>query len=303
MDNHGGPVYFYLIALCIGFFPWCIFLSPSCIDLVARFKDASRARPADRLCLAWIAVWIGFFTLATTKFPHYILPAYPALALLTACFLDQWISRPEIYGTIARRAAWVTVALSGIAVAIIVPFVAQEFLPGETRLAILGAPLVLGAAVCAWFCERRRQIEHALMSLAVTTGGFALLILVGAGVVVDRYQNTALLADAIRKQDAAPDVRIATLQYFRPGLVYYSNRQITPFLDARLAVDFVSAAPDKSYLITTQTDYDQISRELPGQFAILDRTPWFLRLDKTLVVVGPPPTAEIARSTDLTSGR
>ena len=35
-------------------------------------------------------MWLVFFTIVRTKLPNYILPAYPAVALLTASFLDDW---------------------------------------------------------------------------------------------------------------------------------------------------------------------------------------------------------------------
>ncbi len=44
-----------------------------------------RGRCAERFCLAWlIPTWL-FFEVMPTKLPHYLLPAYPALALLVAC--------------------------------------------------------------------------------------------------------------------------------------------------------------------------------------------------------------------------
>jgi 4-amino-4-deoxy-L-arabinose transferase-like glycosyltransferase len=298
-DNHGGPIYFYLIALCIGFFPWCIFLSPCCIDLVGRFKDARRARPADALCLSWIAVWVGFFSLATTKFPHYILPAYPALALLTACFLDHWITDAGIYGKGARRTAWVTVALAGMLLAFGVPYVAEVYLPGESRLGFIGIPLICGAGLCAWFSERR-QISRALASLTGTGALFSILLFAVAAVNADRHQNTAPLAAAIHARHPSRDVRIATFQYFRPGLVFYCNRQVHQFWDSHAAVEFLKDSPERSFLVTTEADYKQLAADLPAEFTILERSPWFLRTGKTLVLSGIPPRDETASPVHMT---
>ena len=36
------------------------------------------------LALVWLGVWVGGFSAAATKLPNYVLPAYPAAALLTA---------------------------------------------------------------------------------------------------------------------------------------------------------------------------------------------------------------------------
>src|SRR5262249_46368164 len=150
-----------------GFFPWIVFLWPSLIELRRRIRECDRWRPADILAVSWVVVWVGFFSLASTKFPHYVVPAYPALALLTACFINRWTRHPEIYGILARNAAWCTVAAAGIGILIVAPLVSRVHLQGEPFLGLVGLPLVVGAAVCAWFTERGR-VAGALASLSVT---------------------------------------------------------------------------------------------------------------------------------------
>jgi len=73
------PWYFYFLVVVFGFFPWS-FLLPSAI------KDIWNKRPArdDLLLLLWIVVPFLFFSASHSKLPHYILPIFPALAVLTA---------------------------------------------------------------------------------------------------------------------------------------------------------------------------------------------------------------------------
>src|SRR5207302_6149063 len=85
MERHAGPAWFYLPALVVGFTPWCVFLGPALWYAVKEWREG-----ACRFLLIWLAVWVGFFSLAQTKLPNYVLPAYPALALLTGRFLDRW---------------------------------------------------------------------------------------------------------------------------------------------------------------------------------------------------------------------
>ena len=291
MDNHPGPPFYYLLAICIGFFPWSIFLSPCCIDLVRRMRHPEghsgqdRRRPADALLVAWCLVWIGFFSLASTKFPHYVIPAYPALALLTACFADRWIGNTEIYGKLARRAAWATVAAAGVGILIAIPFVANLHLPGEQLLCLAGLPLIPGAILCAWLTERK-QIAKALACLAATAAVFFVGLFAVAAPYVDRHQNTAPFAAAIRDHCPERGARIATYQYFRPGLVYYCNERVEQFFDAPGATKFLRESPDRSFLVTTEDDFPQIAAELPPHFGIIDRGPWFLKQGKTLVLLG-----------------
>jgi 4-amino-4-deoxy-L-arabinose transferase-like glycosyltransferase len=285
MDNHAGPVWFYLAAICAGFFPWIIFLSPSIAEMRRRALEGDPSSPADVLVMSWVVVWVGFFTLATTKFPHYVVPAYPALALFTASFVDRWTRETEIYGRALRSAAWLTMAAAGLGILVVVPLVARRFLPGEPLLGLAGLPLIVGAIACALFAERR-QIVRTLASLTVASAIFLLLVFGIAAVQVDRHQNTQALGEAIRRHSSADGLRIATYGYFRPGLVYYCNHRIEPLPDLNQAAEFLRTNSDGAFLVTTEEAYRELESHLPAQFGVLKRGPWFLKSGQTVVLLG-----------------
>lgn len=85
ISSHGGPLWFYVPVLLVGFFPWCGSL-PSALWRAVRVARRRRAvSPAERLtvtCLCWFVGVFVFFSLAGTKLPSYLFPAFPALALL-----------------------------------------------------------------------------------------------------------------------------------------------------------------------------------------------------------------------------
>src|SRR5262249_43995344 len=95
MESHHGSILYYPIAILVGFFPWSIFAGPTILDVVRRIRSRAAWSDACVLLACWIIVIVGFFTLAGTKLPNYVLPAYPALALLTACVLHRWITIPQ----------------------------------------------------------------------------------------------------------------------------------------------------------------------------------------------------------------
>jgi 4-amino-4-deoxy-L-arabinose transferase-like glycosyltransferase len=287
MDNHPGPIWFYLAAICVGFFPWIIFLSPGIVELKRRFRGYNSLPPADCLIVAWFVVWVGFFSLASTKFPHYVVPAYPALALFTACFLDRWTRDAGIYGKLWRNAAWLTLAIAGAGLLIVVPIVARIYLPGESNLGLAGLPLVGGAALCAYFAERR-QIVKTLASLTATTTIFLLALFAFAAVRVDRHQNTLELAATIQRYAPEGQVRIGTWRYFRPGLVYYCNERIEKLADRDAAIAFLSDNPGRAFLVTSEREYTEIAGTLPKRTAVLERSPWFLKSGETVVLLGEP---------------
>ncbi|HEX6836011.1 MAG TPA: hypothetical protein VF334_05525, partial [Polyangia bacterium] len=69
-----------------GTFPWSGFIV---LGLLRSLGDRRRALAA--FALVWAAVDVATVTLVTTKFHHYILPALPALAILAALALDDWL--------------------------------------------------------------------------------------------------------------------------------------------------------------------------------------------------------------------
>jgi 4-amino-4-deoxy-L-arabinose transferase-like glycosyltransferase len=74
--NRVQPWYFYFEVLAIGFLPWTALLA-------LPFTRASGLQNEHRLLvLLWAAVPFIFFSLSAAKQPGYILPAFPALALL-----------------------------------------------------------------------------------------------------------------------------------------------------------------------------------------------------------------------------
>ena len=78
MDNHRGPIFYYVIAIAAGFFPWSVLAWPTVVEMRKLVREGHPWRPGYVLVGSWVAVWVGFFSLAGTKLPSYIVPAYPA---------------------------------------------------------------------------------------------------------------------------------------------------------------------------------------------------------------------------------
>src|SRR5262249_17800483 len=97
MENHGGPIFYHLASLVVGFSPWSVFfVLASWYGLRQLQQNESRAPQGDdpassyRFLWCWIAVYLLFYSVAATKLPGYTLPLYAPVALLTARSLDRW---------------------------------------------------------------------------------------------------------------------------------------------------------------------------------------------------------------------
>ncbi|HSD50264.1 MAG TPA: glycosyltransferase family 39 protein, partial [Candidatus Methylomirabilis sp.] len=85
VSSHAGPIWFYLPVLLIGFYPWSGFLPSALWRAGTAARRQARSHPADRLlvaCACWVIGLLVFFSLAGTKLPSYLFPAFPGMALL-----------------------------------------------------------------------------------------------------------------------------------------------------------------------------------------------------------------------------
>ncbi len=87
--RHPQPFYFFPLVVVAGSFPWTFFL------LSNLWRCARRGRKLfdDRLrlfLLLWLVVPVVFFSFSGSKLPGYILPVFPAVALMAGEELDRW---------------------------------------------------------------------------------------------------------------------------------------------------------------------------------------------------------------------
>ncbi len=91
-EHHGNDHwFFYPMTMIAGLFPWSLFLLAAWVDLFKRLK--SSVTVIDYLSLSWIVAVLLVFQMAHSKLASYILPLFPALALMTGNFLGNSLSQ------------------------------------------------------------------------------------------------------------------------------------------------------------------------------------------------------------------
>ncbi len=155
--EHVQPFWYYIPVLLAGLFPW----TPLAALLAQRRLYSDRR---VQLLAAWVLFGLIFFSVARNKLPGYLLPLFPALAIVLAAALRRAAFRP---GWLAACA----VLLVGLpTVAGILP---DALLAGLSRSHVVFAAggLVFGAvAVMVWWLAWKQKAEAALLSVAVAAG-------------------------------------------------------------------------------------------------------------------------------------
>jgi len=281
LQGHSGPFYYYLPAIAIGFFPWSVFLAPTLIESVRRIRRNHPTKMETLFVLCWLVVFVAFWSIPSTKLPHYVLTAYPALALLTAVFVDAWITDPACVSRWWIRSATVTLIVVGVGMMVALPIVAQIFLPGEWMLGLVGVVLVGGGGLSLFYAERGRRF-NAMAACATTAVVFLTAMFGFAALRVDRYQNAPVLTAEIRK--ASPGrPQLAGYRFFRESLVFYAGEPVPRCENAAQLQEFLHGA-EYPYVVTTDQYEAEVRRQFPGEFSVLMRQPRFLHSGEVVVL-------------------
>ncbi len=294
MDNHSGPIFYYLVAIAMGFFPWSVLATPTLLTMKKQLTGPHPWHAGYVLVCAWIAVWVGFFSLAGTKLPSYIIPAYPALALLTACFVASWIREPSTVPRLYIRLAWGCVALTGIGLCIALPIVAHLLLDDQWYLGAVGL-IPLAAAVVGWIYSERSQTKQA--SWALAGGGIVTWLVVFAILApqVDQYQDGPVFAARIAADSHGQQPTVRSFHHFRPSHVFYTHGIVEKIDSPEQVRDFFAAHIDGAFVITNEGQFDKLRGELPEGIVVLESRRR-LGLDENVLLLGRRTADSTARS-------
>lgn len=224
--THGRyqPFWYFVPVLLVGFSPWAVTLVPS---LAAAWRDAPQRafRPA-RFLLVWALLVFVFFSASDSKLAAYILPVFPALALLVA----QYVTRAGRAVLVAQSAAYAAI---GAAAALLAPHLvagADPAIPAELWLAfgrwIAAAAWTFAAcaAASALWALRSRRVPA---TIVLGAGGFAcaLMLVGGFETLSPAYSAYHLLEQARTRPER--DVPVYSVDVFDHTLLYYLGRPVT----------------------------------------------------------------------------
>jgi 4-amino-4-deoxy-L-arabinose transferase-like glycosyltransferase len=273
MEGHRGPIFYYGIAILIGFFPWSVFLGSALPRWWTRLK-LTNAPASDRFLGCWAAFYVGLFSLAGTKLPNYVLPAYPALALVTAALLVDWLGQPRLVGGRQLRLAFATVAVVGAALLVGLPIASIFLLPGEWLLGSIGLAALAGGLL-ALHCLQRQRLKSALWTFSAMAVIQSLVIFAFAAHRLSAHQTSKTFAD-FAQRDAQGSATLAVYEYFEPSLVFYADQRVNRFEKVREVRQFFESAP-RPYLITDQRAMRHLAPALPSDVHVMLRKRRFLR--------------------------
>jgi 4-amino-4-deoxy-L-arabinose transferase-like glycosyltransferase len=242
-EGHGAPPGFYLLLFWLLFFPGSM-LAP----LAAPAVFAARREPGAKFLLAWLVPsWI-ILELVVTKLPHYVLPLYPAIAILIAGITEarmlsrnRWLTPVTTWWFVLP----VLLALVGVGCVIVI---AHQL--GLLAWLLGGAAAIIG--LVAW---RLYKVDGAEVSLLRAVAASTLIGCAVFGVIIPSLElafPSPALARVLRAS-GCPQPVAAAVGYHEPSLVFLAGTA-TRLTDAANAAEFLAGGECRFAIVEGQLE-------------------------------------------------
>jgi 4-amino-4-deoxy-L-arabinose transferase-like glycosyltransferase len=247
-ESHGAPPGLYLLLFWITFWPGAP-LAAMATPAVWR----ARREPGAQFLLAWLVPsWI-VFELVLTKLPHYVLPLYPAVAILTAGALER---RVLSRSWLMRSSAWWFAIPALASIIAVVGAIALTRQPAFLAWPLAAAAMILG--LFAWWLYDDNRAERSLLNAVLAAMFLAMAVY---GVVVPSLTTvfpSAEIARALRNVVCVGPMAAAA-GFHEPSLVFMTDTS-TVLTDGSGAADFLNQGSCRFALVEQRSERSFVQR-------------------------------------------
>ena len=266
---HVRPYYYYLFTTPPYFLPWLIFL-PGAIYLCFS-QQTKKDRKQLLFPLLWVVGLFIFFSISKTKRSEYLLPIFPALALLVGYVIDRSLQRWDDSLFWQRILYWpmhIVIALfvtGGISIAIYGATLSMDWLLIILPISIF---LILGALLVYYLFARGKRLGSVVMIFLVLLASVAY----GVGPIVSKRNETKSAKPFCLRilPYLRPGEKLKMYDFYKPIYGVYTQR----YMDVAWSIDeltkwFNSKKP--VYVVTKEKAYLKIKNNFPLPIYIVQR--------------------------------
>jgi 4-amino-4-deoxy-L-arabinose transferase-like glycosyltransferase len=299
---HHGPWYQYFGDFTAGFLPWSLFIPAALAGAWSTWRDVRDRRAARAPALSpsapaptpvlfplcWFVAGFVFFSLSTGKRTAYLLPLYPAAALLVGWTWSRamaegrgsrWLEVPV--GLLAGAAAVLAAGILVLPRRLIPGRMVDTLVPASLAWQVAAAVTLLAGSAAVWLTWRRgRPRETFVAIVAATTVCLLAVTLVRAPQYETRYPARELAARLAAHVPPGEPV-LSLLHDYDFLVAFYLDRPITPLpgpselLAARRAIPRLALLDNDDRALLTEPGVTVVAEGRLGPKRIV-----LVRLDK-----------------------
>ena len=233
LHHRTASAFFFVPVLAVGFLPWSVFL-PKVIRTALRNRGLAMKRdPVKALLVIWSAFIFIFFSVSQSKLAGYLLPIFPALALLVGALFEEVLEEENLSSwMMGGVVSLILVIVAGLA-ALKIPLAAPLFSDPVAAAIRSHADilcLVLGTSVFVLVGVWGMRQSWACLGGITMVQVLLLSTLSSTAPVLDPWLSNRGLARVLTLS-AKPDDRIVAY-----GLSYEDVLQSLPFYTGRRIV-------------------------------------------------------------------
>ncbi len=242
-ESHGAPPGLYFVLFWLTFWP-----GAAMAGMAAPAVWRAKREPGAQFLLAWLVPsWI-VFEIVITKLPHYVLPLYPAIAILIVGALERNVLSRAPW--IVRGAAWWFVVPAILSVTVIVGAMSLLLEPEFIAWPFAAASMIFG--LFAWWLFDDEHAERSLLNGIAASWCLSVCIF---GLILPSLTPlfpSAQIARALRNVECKGPLA-AAVGYHEPSLVFMVGTQ-TLLTNGSGAADFLQKGSCRFALVESREE-------------------------------------------------
>jgi 4-amino-4-deoxy-L-arabinose transferase-like glycosyltransferase len=228
--NSKAAVWFYIPIVLLGFFPWSVFLFQAAIRNIKLIWQNRQQHAAELFLLLWLVIIFTFFSVPLSKTVGYILPIFPACALIVGNYLNTFWDSAKAKGINTGIIIYAIMACLLSAFIFAAPLWSDKletpvgFLPYLQGMAVI---LLITLFGCLSFLRRKNLLP--LFSTFTVSVIAMLLIFINSTPTINE-KSIKPLAMELKSQLNSNDEVVVFYKYYH-DLPIYLERRITIVAD------------------------------------------------------------------------
>ncbi|MBM2834127.1 MAG: arnT 1, partial [Candidatus Brocadiaceae bacterium] len=266
---HKRPFYYYFINFPVNFIPWSIFIPSIAIYL---FSKEGRAKIQNILLpVIWVAVVFIFFSIVSGKRDIYVIPLYPAIALITAWFLNEFVEkfREKHFKKIGYYPCYILCGIT-LALSILLPIAVYRLFPQYTSSTIpFVAILLIGGLMMSRFARHGRIIPFLFTVIFVIFFAFNIGTL-KAIPILNQYKSAKEICDKANSV-MKPGEKLAMYNFFRDPYLFYTKRNHIEVIRSLNDLKQFLSSTGRVFLFIQEKDFKGVSQLLEVPIFVLEK--------------------------------